>query len=424
MGTGARSIVVRLAVAGSALGALALGAAACGKKGPPLPPFVRIPAAVTTLAVDRAGDDVYVTATLPERNIDGSLPASTTRVDIWAYTGRTAPARAKWVEVGTLIGSVDLVPDEPDDAVDPVVAPPAPSAPGAPPKQIAVHERLTPETLVPATSDPRSTTDAQIPVRRFYVAIPVGAKGRPGPLGTVTDLDLSPRPGAPADLALSYDAARMTLTWAAPPDADVWIAERQAAARAAGSLLVPDATPWRYNVYRTGTAAPPVVPPSAAIAAIAGTPRPLPVNPAPLAVMQLAVPVVFDVKTCFTVRALFTGDGPPVEGLAGPELCRTPVDTFPPAPPRQLAALPSGSAIDLIWEANDEPDLAGYHVLRADAPDAPLRQLTTTPVTGTRFRDTSVKQGVKYSYAVVAIDNRAPDPNVSAESNRVEEEPR
>jgi fibronectin type 3 domain-containing protein len=124
------------------------------------------------------------------------------------------------------------------------------------------------------------------------------------------------------------------------------------------------------------------------------------------------------------VRALFMGDGQSIEGLATPETCLTPVDTFPPAAPRQLAALPSGSAIDLIWEANDEPDLAGYHVLRADAPDARLQQLTTTPVTGTRFRDASVKQGVKYFYAVVAIDNRVPNPNVSAESNRVEEEPR
>lgn len=413
----------------AALGALSLSAVACGKKGPPLPPFVRIPAAVTTLAVDRSGDDVYVTATLPERNIDGSLPASTTRVDIWAYTGRTAPARATWVEVGTLIGSVDLMPDEPDDALDPAVAPAAAPAPTVPPKQVVVHERLTAATLTPATLPPAagrvlSAPASAVPVRRFYVAIPVGAKGRPGPLGTVTDLDLGARPGPPAALTVSYDAARMTITWTAPPDGDAWIAEQQASARAAGSLLVPDAMPWRYNVYRSPAVSALAGPPPAALSAIAGTPRPLPANAVPLAVTEFRLPVTFGVKTCLTVRALFTADGQPIEGLATPETCLTPVDTFPPAAPRQLAALPSGSAIDLIWEANDEPDLAGYHVFRADAPDAELQQLTTTPVTGTRFRDTSVKQGVKYFYAVVAIDNRVPNPNVSAESNRVEEEPR
>ncbi|MGE0393133.1 MAG: hypothetical protein AB7I25_06525 [Vicinamibacterales bacterium] len=414
----------RLVAAALTFGVAVPGAAACGKKGPPLPPFVRIPEAVTTITADRAGDDVYVTATLPERNVDGSLPASTTRVDIWAFTGRTAPARARWVEAGTLIGSVELVPEEPDDAVDPAVA--RPPADVAPPTQVAIHERLTPATMTASPTDATGVTpgEAAAPLRRFYVAIPVGAKGRPGPLGTVADLDLSPRPGPPAGLAVRYDASRITIAWAAPPDGDAWIADRQAAARAAGSLLVPGAAPWRYNVYRTGDAPDPAGPASTAAPVIAGTPRPRPANAAPLAETQFALPVTFNIRTCIAVRALFAGDGPAVEGLATPEVCLTPVDTFPPAAPRQLAALPSGNAIDLIWEANDEPDLAGYHVLRADAPDAPLRQLTTTPVTETRFRDASVRQGVKYFYAVVAIDNRTPAPNVSAESNRVEEEPR
>lgn len=417
MGMGARVIVAALTA-----GVVLPGAAACGKKGPPLPPFVRIPAAVTTITADRAGDDVYVTATLPERNVDGSLPASTTRVDIWAYTGRTAPARAKWVEAGTLVGSIDLVPAEPDDAVDPAVA--APTAEAVPPKQVAMHERLTTATVTAAAGDAVGDAAGAVPLRRFYVAIPVGTRGRPGPLGTVAELDLTPRPGPPAELAVSYDASRISLTWAAPPDGAAWIAERQASARAAGSLLVPPAAPWRYNVYRTGETARDAVPSVEPTAAIAGTARPRPANPAPLVETRFALPVAFDLKTCLTVRALFAGDGQPVEGLATPEICLTPVDTFPPAAPRQLAALPSGDAIDLIWEANDESDLAGYHVLRGDAPDAPLRQLTTTPVVETRFRDASVKRGVKYFYAVVAIDNRTPAPNVSAESNRVEEEPR
>jgi fibronectin type 3 domain-containing protein len=42
-------------------------------------------------------------------------------------------------------------------------------------------------------------------------------------------------------------------------------------------------------------------------------------------------------------------------------------------------------------------------------------------VTETRFTDRTVKPGVKYVYAVQAIDSRLPRPNVSAESERVEE---
>jgi len=423
----------RLVVAVPAVCALALSTVACGKKGPPLPPFVRVPAAVTVVTVDRAGDDVYITATLPERNIDGSQPASTERVDVWAYTGRTPPARTKWVEVGTLIGSVTLVPDEPDDPLGPpdpeapmpVAAPPRPEP--VPPRQIAVYEQLTPEKLMAAVVDPAQGPTTATPLRRFYLAIPVGAKDRPGPLGTVVDLDLTERPGPPGALSVTYDAARMSIAWMEPPDADAWIARRQAVARAAGTVLISDAVPWRYNLYRTAEIAGAfdvAAPPSPTLPPVVGTPRPKPLNGAPLVDSRFTLPVTFDVEMCLTVRAIFSADDVPVEGLPAPEVCVTPVDSFPPAAPRQLAALPSGDAIDLIWEANEEPDLAGYHVLRGDAPDAPLRQLTTTPVTETRFRDASVQKGVKYFYAVVAVDNRTPDANVSAESNRVEEEPR
>jgi len=416
--------------------ALAATAVACGKKGPPLAPFVRIPAAVTGMTVDRAGDDVYVTVTLPERNVDGSTPASTTRVDVWAYTGRTPPARSRWVEVGTLIGSVDLEPAEPDDPLGPPDpdAPPEPRSEAAPPlpaapSRVGVHERFTPGALVVAPDPDAADSLTAAPARRFYAAIAIGAKARPGPMGTVVDLKLDPPPGPPGPITAGYDATRVTLRWTGPPDRDAWMAARQAAARSAGTAVIPDAAPWRYNVYQSGNltavGAPAVATSgSAAATPVAGTPRPKPVNAAPLTKPELVIPVTFDVETCFAVRAVFVADGVPVEGAPTADLCLTPVDTFPPAAPRQLAALPSGEAIDLIWEANDEPDVAGYHVLRADAPGAPFRQLTTTAVTETRFRDASVKKGVKYFYAVVAIDNRVPDPNISAESNRVEEEPR
>jgi hypothetical protein len=105
--------------------------------------------------------------------------------------------------------------------------------------------------------------------------------------------------------------------------------------------------------------------------------------------------------------------------------CVTPKDTFPPAAPKGLGAVSSGGAINLIWEPNAEPDLAGYIVLRGEvsagggAP-AELRQITPAPIQETTYRDAGVKVGVRYVYAVVALDKATP-PNVSAQSNRVEE---
>jgi hypothetical protein len=76
--------------------------------------------------------------------------------------------------------------------------------------------------------------------------------------------------------------------------------------------------------------------------------------------------------------------------------------------------------INLIWEANSEPDLAGYLVLRGDAPGDTLQAITKEPVTTNTFRDETVTPGNRYVYAIVAVDRAVPQ-NVSPQSNRVEE---
>jgi hypothetical protein len=97
------------------------------------------------------------------------------------------------------------------------------------------------------------------------------------------------------------------------------------------------------------------------------------------------------------------------------------VDTFSPAPPQGLATVASEGVISLIWEPNTEPDLAGYLVLRGETADATLQPLTLIPITESAYRDTAVTPGARYVYAVVAVDNRFPVPNMSAASTPIEE---
>jgi hypothetical protein len=59
--------------------------------------------------------------------------------------------------------------------------------------------------------------------------------------------------------------------------------------------------------------------------------------------------------------------------------------------------------------------------LRGRTGDATLQTLTPSPITETRYRDATVTAGETYVYAVVAVDDRVPLPNVSGESNRVVE---
>jgi fibronectin type 3 domain-containing protein len=59
-------------------------------------------------------------------------------------------------------------------------------------------------------------------------------------------------------------------------------------------------------------------------------------------------------------------------------------------------------------------------VLRGEAPGATLQALTPAPIRETNFTDTTVTPGVRYVYAIVAVD-KAATPNMSPQSVRQEE---
>ena len=98
-----------------------------------------------------------------------------------------------------------------------------------------------------------------------------------------------------------------------------------------------------------------------------------------------------------------------------------PSDTFPPAAPVGVSTEATPGEIKISWEPNNEADLAGYVVLRGQAGDATLAPLTGSVIAEPQYVDRDVRPGVRYVYAVQAIDTHLPTPNVSAESARIEE---
>jgi hypothetical protein len=113
-------------------------------------------------------------------------------------------------------------------------------------------------------------------------------------------------------------------------------------------------------------------------------------------------------------------------------------DVFPPEAPAGLVAAPAGAgegvvnpksqnrdvghpAIDLSWEPNMEPRMAGYRVYRrdldGDAPDTWVR-LGTELVPSAAYRDLSVVAGHRYAYRVTAVSDAG---NESATSSEVVE---
>ena len=452
--------------------------AACGKKGPPLAPLSNRPRAPEAVSARRQGDQVLVRFTVPRANQSGVQPANIERVDVYALTGPKLPA-ARFVEHATLIGSVAVrrpPPPEGEEDTAPAAAPGDAAAldQGA---QGVVTEALTPAAFEPVVVEeveeaakrearrrqrlpasivlrrtPLAAPEIGVPLEpspvRYYSAVGVNRSGRRGTPSAPVAVPLEPAPPpAPSQPSAEVRERAVELTWDRPaglrggrPAQDrsegdpAAVTKPQAAEDetadsiederpAAGSrdLTSRSLLPWPsvtsgYNVYvvPAGGAEPVKVSPHAASS------LPELLNPRPLPSPTYSdTRVEFGSRRCYVVRSVQTTGTTSAESEASPPVCVEVVDVFPPGPPKSLAAVAAESSINLIWEANSEPDLGGYLVLRSDQPEGPLQPVGTEPIRETTWRDTTVKSGVRYRYAVVALDNASPA-NRSEPSNVVE----
>lgn len=469
-----RRRAVRLAVR---LAALAFTAAVfltgCGKKGPPLPPLVRVPARPEQFVARRLGSTVYLQVRIPTTNADSTSPASIERVDVYGFTGQPE-GNEEIFKYGTLVASVPVrkPPEEeeeakqpggrgqqqqktkPEDQPPPPPRPPASMANGFDqgdvvvvteplgPEQMAVvvpkrkKQPKLPEPVVKPGPLPLGPAPRAVLPARLYVAVGVNRKGQKGAPSARQSVLLVEPPSAPGKPDVTYGETSFTIAWTPPPDAYPPAAAPPAASgqkgqQAADKPLPPlRSTPigtqpvaGAFNVYE-------VPPPPAAAAVEAGRPAPpapggvmpSPINPAPVPLPPLVDKrMEFGKARCYAVRALTVFGTQQVEGEASPLQCVTPVDTFAPAPPGSLKAVGSEGAISLVWDANTEADLAGYIVLRATLPGSDFRPVNSEPVKEATFNDTTVAGGVRYAYVVVAVDTAG---NRSMRSNQVEESAR
>jgi hypothetical protein len=227
---------------------------------------------------------------------------------------------------------------------------------------------------------------------RLYVVqgVPKNAKG--GPPSPRVEVPLLQAPGVPRPGTPSAAETSVTVNWNPPP---------QTTDEAPGVL---------YNVYPTAA-------PSPGETARPSAPKPF--NDKPLAEQTFVHAGAEPGKEqCFVVRSVAAVGTGVIESDASSPICITPKDTFPPAAPKGLAAVSSAGVINLIWDASTEADLAGYVVLRGEAPGAALEALMKDPIKETRYADRTTRPNARYVYAIVAVDKTG---NRSAPSNRVEE---
>ena len=383
--------------------------AGCGRKGPPLPPLVRVPAAPADFRAERRGDTVEIGFTAPSTNTDKTRPANIERVDVYGYTGPGPITDAELIRQGDRVGSVEVrQPRDPDRTIDP----------GDPASDLeplegdgieqgsATHlfEELTSEMLTArgATVDPDAGArplpgfPCSAPART-YIGVGVSTSGRPGPVSSRARVPLVPAPPPPPQPVITYDETGVTLAW--DP-----VSSGSSGGRDGEALLPARPLPCGepsvgYHVYEVSA------------------------DPFERRLTESAVAqpgfvdrrVDWGAERCYTVRAMHTIEGLAVESEPAPPACATLADTFPPAAPQGLVAVASEGAINLIWDANGEKDLSGYVVLRARADTRTFEPVTTEPIQDSTFTDT-VEAGTPYIYAVQAVDTAGNRSAPSAET--------
>jgi hypothetical protein len=203
---------------------------------------------------------------------------------------------------------------------------------------------------------------------RSYVAVGVSRRGRRGTLSAPVAIPLVPSPPAPPAPRVEYDDTGLTLTWPATA--------------AESALHVYDVTSEETRLSES------------------------PVSDGQFVDTR----IVFNEERCFAARSVVTVSAAAIESALSPRTCLTPRDTFPPAAPTGLNAVPEAGAVSLIWNPVEAADLAGYFILRAIAPATTATAVNTEPVTDTTYRDTA-PSGARVTYFIQAVDktgNRSP----------------
>jgi hypothetical protein len=353
--------------AGTALLALAL--AGCGTPGPPQPPSLNLPNRVEDLAALRTGNRVTLTWTMPRRNTDKLL----IKTNMTAQVCRSENA-------GACMPLAKL---------------------SFPPGQPASFEELLP--VPQSTGAPRPLT---------YTVELQNRSGRSAGLSNPAVVLAGDAPAPVTGLAVEVRKSGVVLRWTASENGVAF----NSAIRIHRKLLTP-----RPPAKQSG----PLASPPETID------QNLLVDPDTGKAVDTAI--VFGNTYEYRVQriARIQADGHTIElaGEISPSIHVDAQDVFPPAVPTGLAAVATApeagtvASIDLNWEPNPEPDLAGYLVYRREDETPWQRVSGEKPLAGPAFHDIVVLPGHTYRYGVSAVDRGGHESGRSAEAKETVPKP-
>jgi hypothetical protein len=325
-----------------ALAALALGA--CGKRGSPVPPEHRVPAAVVELSavVHEAG--IELAWTNPNRRVDGTRLRHLPRVRVFrtedAGTGDAKPAlvRRGAVTGYTQIASLDAAAGAPGSLVD---------------------------------------TEGLVRDRRYtYTVVSEDADGRTSPPSPRRSVRFIAAPTPPTGVAAEAGEREARVRWTPP------------ARLADGSPLPADGI--TFEVLRAET-------PDGPLASVGG---------GAIATTGVVDGGLENDRTYeYAVRTVRREGDTRAVSAPSARVRVTPADMTPPAPPTELVAVPSAGTVRLSWRGSPDADVVRYVVYRG-APGVELERVGSVEAPGTTFTEREVPAG-RWRYVVTAQDSGA-----------------
>jgi hypothetical protein len=326
----------------------------CGKKGPLLPPIVRVPQAVKDLSLSQLGSLVQLSWTNPTAYIDGNPLENISEAEIWILresktqlSQSETPVLEEFEQKAALLDRVR-----------------ADEFPSLRQDKTAAASRLTYEFPVEKKDFGRAVLTFALRVR--------DERQRPSDFSAPVSFEVRIPPLPPENVRAVVSQDSIALHWDPPPPAEE-----------AGPA------PSSYNVFRSEAQS-----------------SPLRLNDQPVKKTEFQDKAfLFGRIYRYWIRSVAPESPPFVESEESSAVEVEAKDVFPPAAPLGLTAIAGAGFIVLSWEASPEADLAGYRVWRREAAGGEFSMLKQLEPALNSYSDSAVEKNKRYVYAITAFDD-------------------